>query len=128
MDFLWGQWGTVYDSVTKRPLDPAYVTLIDKATGKEMSSAITDLDGRYGFLTLPGIYTIVAKKTNYNFPSVKMSGKVFDEVYNDLYFGADITVSMEGEVIAAGVHDKLVTTSPEYAQIYDSQKSTSHYE
>ncbi len=96
-------WGTVYDSVTKRPLDPAYVMLIDKATGKEVASAITDLDGRYGFLTVPGTYTIVPKKTNYNFPSKKMEGKVFDEVYNDLYFGVDITVSMEGEVITKNI-------------------------
>ncbi len=96
-------WGTVYDSVTKRPLDPAYVVLIDKQTGKEVSSAITDLDGRYGFLTLPGTYTILAKKTNYEFPSAKMSGKSFDEVYNDLYFGADITVLTEGEVITKNI-------------------------
>jgi hypothetical protein len=64
-------WGTVYDSVTKRPLDPAYVTLIDTETGKSVASAITDLDGRYGFLVAPGKYRITTQKTNYEFPSVK---------------------------------------------------------
>lgn len=34
----------------------------------------------------------------------------------------------EGEVIATGTHSELLATSPEYVQIYDSQKSTSHYE
>jgi hypothetical protein len=96
-------WGTVYDSVTKRPLDPVYVTLIDTRTNKEVSSAITDLDGRYGFLVVPGKYKILAQKTNYAFPSQKMSTKLFDEVYNDLYFGAEITVTTEEETITKNI-------------------------
>jgi ATP-binding cassette subfamily B protein len=39
-----------------------------------------------------------------------------------------IVLLMEGEVLAAGRHDELLQTSPEYAQIYDSQRSTSQYE
>jgi ATP-binding cassette subfamily B protein len=39
-----------------------------------------------------------------------------------------IVLLMEGEVLAAGAHETLLATSPEYAQIYDSQRSTSHYE
>ena len=39
-----------------------------------------------------------------------------------------IILLMEGEVIAAGKHETLRTTCPEYVQIYESQKSTSHYE
>ncbi len=39
-----------------------------------------------------------------------------------------IILLMEGEVIAAGKHDALVSTCPEYIQIYESQRSTSHYE
>jgi ATP-binding cassette, subfamily B, bacterial len=31
-------------------------------------------------------------------------------------------------LIAAGKHETLRTTCPEYVQIYESQKSTSHYE
>jgi len=34
----------------------------------------------------------------------------------------------EGEVLAQGTHQQLMETSPEYVQIYDSQRSTSHYE
>lgn len=33
-----------------------------------------------------------------------------------------------GEVIASGKHDELMSSSPEYVQIFESQKSTSHYE
>src|SRR5262252_3280432 len=39
-----------------------------------------------------------------------------------------IVVLMEGEVLASGTHAHLMETSPEYVQIHDSQRSTSHYE
>jgi ATP-binding cassette, subfamily B, bacterial len=39
-----------------------------------------------------------------------------------------IVMLMEGELIAAGNHKTLRSTCPEYVQIYESQKSTSHYE
>jgi ATP-binding cassette subfamily B protein len=35
---------------------------------------------------------------------------------------------MEGEVLATGKHEQLLATSPEYVQLYNSQRSTSHYE
>jgi hypothetical protein len=97
------QWGTVYDSITKRPLDPVYVSLINSETGKEVTGSITDIDGRYGFLVLPGKYRLEAKKTNYIQPSKKMAGKSFDEVYNDLYFGEDILVTEEGQIITKNI-------------------------
>jgi ATP-binding cassette subfamily B protein len=39
-----------------------------------------------------------------------------------------IILLMEGEVIATGKHRELKESSPEYAQIYSSQRSTHHYE
>jgi ATP-binding cassette subfamily B protein len=39
-----------------------------------------------------------------------------------------ILLLMEGEVLASGTHRQLLDTSPEYVQIYDSQRSTSVYE
>ena len=39
-----------------------------------------------------------------------------------------IVVIMEGEIIATGKHKELKETCPEYVQIYNSQRSTSHYE
>jgi len=39
-----------------------------------------------------------------------------------------IILLMEGEVIATGTHKELKESSPEYAQIYSSQRSTHHYE
>ena len=39
-----------------------------------------------------------------------------------------IILLMQGEIIAAGKHDDLMHTSPEYVQLLNSQKSTSNYE
>ncbi|MCX6713813.1 MAG: hypothetical protein NTV48_01775, partial [Candidatus Vogelbacteria bacterium] len=89
-------WGTVYDSITKRPLDPAYITVLKD--GKEVTSAITDIDGRFGFFLPAGVYNLQAKKTHYKFPSAQLAGRFNDEVYDNLYFGDSTTVK-EGEVV-----------------------------
>jgi hypothetical protein len=90
-------WGTVYDSVTKQPIDPAFVTAKD-AHGRVVAEAITDLDGRYGFLLPDGTYYVSVRKTNYEFPSKKMEGKSSDELYDDLYLGGPVTIK-SGEVL-----------------------------
>lgn len=94
-------WGVVYDSVTKQPLDPVYVSLRN-LKGEEVSSAITDIDGRYGFLVPPGVYKVVPRKTNYVFPSEELSKHFHDEFYQDLYFGDYLNIS-EGEAVAKNI-------------------------
>ncbi len=39
-----------------------------------------------------------------------------------------IILLMEGEILASGTHDELMHSSPEYVQIFESQRSTSEYE
>jgi ATP-binding cassette subfamily B protein len=39
-----------------------------------------------------------------------------------------IIVLMEGELLAKGTHEELMSSSPEYVQIYQSQRSTNQYE
>jgi ATP-binding cassette subfamily B protein len=39
-----------------------------------------------------------------------------------------IILLMEGELLAKGTHSELMHTSPEYAQIEQSQRSTNTYE
>jgi len=95
-------WGTVYDSLTKQPLDPAYVTLLDME-GKEIATSITDIDGRYGFLAPAGTYTLKAQKTNYVFPSQKLAGKNNDELYTNLYFGEKIELNEKEGIVARNI-------------------------
>lgn len=63
-------WGRVIDSVTQAPIKRARVTLHSSDRyGKIIDQAITDKDGRFGFLTEPGHYTLWAKHPAYSFPS-----------------------------------------------------------
>ncbi|MFA7191908.1 MAG: carboxypeptidase-like regulatory domain-containing protein [Candidatus Paceibacterota bacterium] len=94
-------WGTVYDSVTKQPLDPVYVVLLDK-NNKEVATAITDMDGRFGFLVPSGTYRISVKKNNYIFPSLKLKGRDTDGVYDNLYFGDDMFIE-QGKIITKNI-------------------------
>ncbi|MBP6912086.1 MAG: carboxypeptidase regulatory-like domain-containing protein, partial [Candidatus Pacebacteria bacterium] len=91
-------WGVVYDSITKRPIDPAYVVLLD-SQGTEITTSITDLDGRYGFLSGKGVYRIVANKTNYQFPSERLRGKTQDEVYDNVYLGESFEIDSEKTLV-----------------------------
>ena len=95
-------WGTVYDSSTKQPIDPAYVSIEDES-GNTVQEMFTDIDGRYGLFLQPGRYKIKAAKTNYEFPSKKLAGNSSDEVYNDLYFGEWFEVSSAGQVIEKNI-------------------------
>ena len=91
-------WGVVYDSVTKCPLDPAYIIARFRGNNESKGEAITDVDGRYGFLLNPGEYVIEANKTHYKFPSDKLQGRTRDEFYENLYFGNPFQVR-EGGVV-----------------------------
>jgi hypothetical protein len=109
-------WGTVYDSVTKQPLDPAYVTLFDEA-GQAIDTSITDIDGRYSFIVGPGKYFLSAQKTDYQFPSQKLTGKAYDELYTHLYFGGSIDLEKDDEVISRNIPmDPLRFNWNEYAK------------
>ena len=96
-------WGMVYDSYTKQPLDPVYVVLKDEQ-GNEVQTAITDMDGRYGFVVdVPGRYSITAGKSDYSFPSSVLAGQTNDHLYQDLYFGEMFTISEAGAVITKNI-------------------------
>jgi len=95
-------WGTVYDSVTKRPLDPVYVILKDE-NGKEVATSITDIDGRYGFLVGAGNYTIEVDKMDYKFPSENLKDKISDELYQNIYQGEKIIINSSSEVITKNI-------------------------
>ncbi len=87
-----GTWCVVYDSKTKLPIDPAYVT-VRNMQGKEVSSIITDLNGRFSLLLPRGLYTIEAGKTNYTFPSLAMIDSKVDGKYTNLYFGSIVEIA-----------------------------------
>jgi ATP-binding cassette subfamily B protein len=61
-----------------------------------------------------------------NYPGITLIS-VTQKIASAEHFDRTI-VLMEGEILATGTHKELMTTSPEYVQIYNSQQSTSNYE
>ncbi|MDE2311628.1 MAG: hypothetical protein KGJ93_00860 [Patescibacteria group bacterium] len=95
-------WGVVYDSLSKQPLDPAIVKLVDAKTGKMVQRSVTDITGRYNFLAYPGKFKILVQKTNYSFPSTFVGGDS-DEVYNNLYHGEFFELSGDSDAIPLNI-------------------------
>lgn len=80
-----------------------FTSRVDKKTEK---SILCNLENNYPHLTLVSVTQKIS------------SVKYFEQ----------IILLMEGELIAKGTHKELKENCPEYVQIYNSQKSTSHYE
>ena len=96
------RWGTVYDSVTKQPLDPAIVELVEVKSGKVIEKSITDLTGRFGFLIKPGQYILRAKKSHYVFPSKLIALKT-DGIFNNLYHGEVLKILDTNDVLSPNI-------------------------
>lgn len=95
-------WGVIYDSVSKQPVDPVIVKLIEAVSGKVKQTAISDISGRYGFLAEPGKYKIFAQKTNYLFPS-KLAAGEDDGLFSNLYHGEFFEVRDDSGVVAFNI-------------------------
>lgn len=111
-------WGTVYDSVTKQPLDPVIVKLVDAKTGREVDTALTDIAGRFGFLIKPGSYYIRTHKTHYAFPSSVIKGQV-DGIFTNLYHGGHLTINIDSDVLSPNI--PMDPQSPDWNQL-DKQR------
>lgn len=89
-------WGTVYDSVTKRPIAFARVEILNEEQRK-LQSVIADENGRYGFLVSDQSATssniqLRAFRTKYTFPSKEEPGTIERELYPNIYQGGSINV------------------------------------
>ncbi len=97
------QYGTVYNALTKLPVDLASVRLIRTSTNRLVRTVVTDKLGRYAFIVEQGEYRIEATKPGYSFPTRFLVGRKEDAEYLDLYHGEKVTVSEEGAVITANI-------------------------
>ncbi len=112
-------WGIVYDSVTKKPLDPVFLELVDQE-GKQVATSITDSQGRYGFLVPPGTYMIRPRFAHYVFPSIVLAHVTRDEMYDHLYFGNYFELKK---------HEQLITMNiPLDREHFDQQDFEKHEE
>jgi ATP-binding cassette, subfamily B, bacterial len=80
-----------------------FTSRVDNNTEKKI---LENIQKNYPSLTLLSVTQKIASVENYD----------------------QIILLMQGEIIAAGKHEDLIHTSPEYVQLLNSQKSTSNYE
>lgn len=88
-------WGTVYNAITKKPIDLALVRLYDAKTDRLITSRVTDKNGRYIFLVNPGEYYIKVEKLGFEYPSSLLKHAHDDGSFLDLYYGEKIVISGE---------------------------------
>lgn len=90
-------------------LNPRILFLDDftaRVDAKTEQTILANIARNYPSLTLVSITQKIAPITDYD----------------------QIILLMEGEILARGTHEELMRSSPEYVQIYNSQRSTSTYE
>ncbi|NCD70930.1 ABC transporter ATP-binding protein [Mucilaginibacter agri] len=80
-----------------------FTARVDNNTEKKI---LTNIQKNYPGLTLISVTQKIASVEHYN----------------------QIILLMQGEIVASGLHDDLMKTSPDYVQIFNSQQSTSNYE
>ncbi len=61
-----------------------------------------------------------------NYPEITLLS-VTQKIEPIMHYG-QILLLEEGEILASGTHEELMKSSPEYVQIYNSQRSTNHFE
>lgn len=86
------QWGVVYNSLSKQPLDLAVVRLVEAGTGRIAQTRVTDAQGRYSFFVKPGMYRLQITKPGFGFPTSYLSKDREDGGFLDLYHGEPIEV------------------------------------
>lgn len=97
-------WGVVYNSITKVPVDLAVVRLYDANTKKLLQSRVTDRAGRYIFLVGEGQYYLEATNPKFEYPSKIMANVSEDSKYADIYHGETITIKEGGRgIIVANI-------------------------
>jgi len=68
----------------------------------------------------------ILKNISQNYPNITLIS-VTQKIQSVEHYD-QIVLLMEGEVLAKGTHQELMSTSAEYVQIYESQRSTNQYE
>jgi len=74
----------------------------------------------------PATERTILKNVRENYPGITLIS-VTQKIASVMDYD-QIILLMEGEVLATGTHQELMEASPEYVQLFHSQRSTSHYE
>jgi hypothetical protein len=107
--------GTVFDSLSKKPVDLAVVRLIDDTTGRIKATRVTDQLGRFSFFVGPGRYRFSVEKKGYLYPSHFLAGEKYDINFGEIITGGAILMKQTGTIDinlpVDGPEDRLTTAA-----------------
>jgi hypothetical protein len=96
--------GLVYHSMTKVPVELAIVRLYHMPDNRLVKSVVTNAEGKYFlFVPEPGDYRIQATKNGFHFPSTYLSGVKDDGAYTDVYTNQIVRVTEKDATIGASI-------------------------
>ncbi len=96
-------WGVVFDKATKQPITDATVKVYDAVTNRLKDSALTDIDGRFGFLVPAGAYYLHVTRPGfdeYQSPFVDVSDKAEEKL--------NIEVPLEGKSVKHALFGRVI--------------------
>ncbi len=96
-------WGLVYNSLSKLPVDLATVRLVEADTNTVVRSQVTDKNGRYVFLVKPGHYVVRVEKKGYIFPTHVLAQIMADGLLANVYHGDTMEVKDDGRPILVNI-------------------------
>ncbi len=95
-------WGTIFNSLTKLPVDLAIVRLLDAQTNRVLATRVTDRQGRYSFIAPEGRFKLQVQKQGFVYPTRYLKGKTEDLGFVDLYEGEVINAT-KGAMVAVNI-------------------------
>ncbi|XOU93985.1 MAG: carboxypeptidase regulatory-like domain-containing protein [Candidatus Kerfeldbacteria bacterium] len=87
-------WGTVFDSISGKPIPRAIIKIFTREFNKLKESQIADSQGRFGFIIDKGKYFVTASSPGYVFPSHVLKTDSVSQ-YDNVYRGD--TLEIEGK-------------------------------
>jgi hypothetical protein len=102
-------WGVVYDSVSKAPIPRAVIRLFSQ--GKLLESRVTDVNGVFYLTPKKGVYTLIASKQGYTFPSTTIVGES-DGARNNIYKGGPYKIKSDKDIVRMSIPLDPVRVSP----------------
>lgn len=99
-----GKAGSVYNSLTKMPVDLALVKLFRKKDNQLAQTAVTNRQGNYWMTVAePGDYYLSVSKPHYIYPTKYLGGETQDTKFVDLYHGEVLTINEKGVPVVANI-------------------------
>lgn len=87
--------GTIFDSMTGKPIDLARIRLVD-THGLTVTSAVTDTHGHYRLTGSPGEYAVDILKPGFSFPSIFLKERLRCKMYENIISSSRIKIKDYG--------------------------------